>query len=95
MAWTNSYSLAQTGNFLRAVRRQKGISQADFAAMIGVSHATLSSLENGKSVSSAVLERALQFLGMRLVIVPKSAAVTVSEPDADCGSQAFIPVPND
>ena len=73
--WTNSYSMAQTGAFLRTVRRDRGITQDDFADMIGVSHATLSALENGKSVSTHTLEHALSYLGLRIVIVPKNADV--------------------
>ncbi len=49
--------------------------------MIGVSHATLSALENGKSVSTKTLEKALQFLGYKLVIVPKSAKVAIDHSD--------------
>ena len=78
--WTNSYSMEQTGAFLKKVRKSKGITQADFAEIIGVSHATLSALETGKPVSSATLEKALNFLGLRTVIVPKSAIVRVDEP---------------
>jgi HTH-type transcriptional regulator/antitoxin HipB len=80
MAWTNSYSLKQTGAFLKSERKQRGLTQDEFAAMLGVSHATVSSLENGGTVSAKTLEKALNFLGLRIVIVPKSAVVTVVEP---------------
>lgn len=76
--WTNSYSLVQTGAFLKQVRKDKGYTQEEFSEIIGVSHATLISLEKGRAVSSATLESALNFLGLRLVIVPKSAEVAVS-----------------
>jgi HTH-type transcriptional regulator/antitoxin HipB len=79
MAWTNSYSLKQTSAFLKAQRKQRGLTQDEFAGMIGVSHATLSSLENGGNVSAKTLEKALSFLGFRLVIAPKTATVTVEE----------------
>ncbi|MDR3316433.1 MAG: helix-turn-helix domain-containing protein [Coriobacteriales bacterium] len=85
MAWTNSYSLKQTGAFLRNARKQKGYTQDEFAEMIGVSHATLSSFENGKNVSSVVMERVLSYLGFRLVIVPKTASVTVAEQFLESG----------
>ena len=83
MFWTNSYSLQQTGAFIKKVRKEKGLSQSAFAEMLGVSHATLSALENGKSVSSKTLLDALSFLGLKLVILPKSAqaVVTISEDD--------------
>lgn len=77
--WTNSYSLEQTGEFLQEVRRAKGYRQQDFARKIGVSHTTLSNLEQGKNTSTKTLEHALQQLGLRLVIVPKDADVIVDE----------------
>ena len=77
--WTNSYSLAQTGEFLREVRRARGKRQDDFARELGVSHTTLSNLEQGKNTSTRTLELALQLLGLRVVIVPKDADVSVTE----------------
>ena len=79
MVWTNSYSLVQTGAFIKAVRKEKGYTQIEFSEVIGVSHATLSALENGKGVSTHTLEKALNFLGLRLIIVEKSAEVRVTE----------------
>lgn len=80
MAWTNAYGMDQVGAFIKKERRRQGVTQADFAETIGVSHATLSALENGRSVSTATLERALQFLGLKLVVLPKAVQATVSEP---------------
>ena len=77
--WTNSYTLEQTGEFLRDVRRSRGIRQDDFARRLGVSHTTLSNLEQGKNTSTKTLERALHLLGLRIVIVPKAAHVSVTE----------------
>ena len=77
--WTNSYTLEQTGEFLRDVRRAKDKRQDAFARELGVSHTTLSNLEQGKNTSTRTLELALQRLGLRLVIVPKSADVSVTE----------------
>ena len=79
MSWTNSYSLEQTVAFLRQVRKERGLTQEQFARKLGVSHATLSALENGEGVSAATLERAWQLLDLRLVIVPKNAQVHVVE----------------
>jgi len=79
MLWTNVYSLEKLGAFLQDTRKQQGRTQNDFAELIGVSHATLSALENGRNVSTVTLEKALQFLGLRMVIVPKSASVHVDE----------------
>lgn len=77
--WTNSYTLEQLGEFIADVRREKGLTQAEMAKIVGVSHTTLSNLEQGKSVSTATMQRTLQLLGMRLAIVPKGVVVTVRE----------------
>lgn len=78
MQWTNAYDLAQIGRHIRMLRKEQGYTQADFSEVVGVSHATLSALENGKSVSSKALMRALAFLGQKLVIAPRGASVIVS-----------------
>ena len=77
--WTNAYSYEDIGQFLREARRARGITQAQMAKKLGFSTATLSALETGKNVSSAKVERYLQMLGYRMVIVPKSASVEVNE----------------
>lgn len=81
--WINSYSLEQLGEFLQEVRQAKGITQAEFAKRVGVSHTTLSNLEQGKNTSTATLQHALQLLGLRLVVAPKSAEVAVTEVPAE------------
>jgi HTH-type transcriptional regulator/antitoxin HipB len=73
----------QTGDFIKRVRREKGYTQNEFAEILGVSHATLSALENGKSVSSGTLQKALSFLGLKLVILPKTAKATISLEDTN------------
>lgn len=73
--------MEQLGAFLKRTRQEKGLNQIEYAEMIGVSHATLSALENGKSVSTTTLERALQFLGLRLIVLPKADAVNVFTQD--------------
>ena len=77
--WTNAYSYEDIGQFLREARRARGITQAQMAKKLGFSTVTLSALETGKNVSSAKVERYLQMLGYRMVIVPKSASVEVNE----------------
>ncbi|WP_289637159.1 helix-turn-helix transcriptional regulator [uncultured Adlercreutzia sp.] len=79
MKWTNVYGLDQLGSFLRRVRKEKGYTQDEFAEIIGASHATLSALENGKSVSSQTLMRAVSDLGLKLVVLPKGAQAEVRE----------------
>ena len=77
--WTNAYSYEDIGQFLREARRVRGITQAQMAKKLGFSTVTLSALETGKNVSSAKVERYLQMLGYRMVIVPKTAQVEVNE----------------
>ena len=77
--WINAYSFEDIGQFLREARRERGITQAQMAKRLGFSTVTLSALETGKSVSSAKVERYLQMLGYRMVIVPETANVEVSE----------------
>lgn len=82
MSWTNVYGLDQLGSFLQKARKEKGYTQDEFAEIIGASHATLSALENGKSVSSQTLMRAVSDLGLKLVVLPKGAQAEVHEASA-------------
>jgi transcriptional regulator with XRE-family HTH domain len=77
--WTNSFSLEQMGEFLQEVRQEQGILQSELAQSLGISHTTLSNLERGKSVSTATLQRVVQALGLRFVLVPRMAGVAVEE----------------
>ncbi|MEC4177015.1 helix-turn-helix transcriptional regulator [Adlercreutzia sp. R21] len=79
MNWTNVYGLDQLGSFLQRTRKEKGYTQDEFAEIIGTSHATLSALENGKSVSSQTLMRAVSDLGLKLVVLPKGSRAEVHE----------------
>lgn len=77
--WTNAYSLEALGEFLQEARKEKGIKQKEMAETLGFSSVTLSALENGKNVSAAKIERYLQMLGYRIVILPKTADCKVLE----------------
>ena len=77
--WTNAFSREDVGEFLRKARRGRGITQAQMAKKLGFSTVTVSALETGKNVSADKVENYLQTLGFRIVIVPKSADVEVSE----------------
>lgn len=80
--WTNAHSLPEIGAFIRATRQAQQLTQQEFSEDLGVSRATLSALENGRAGSSALLIRALNLLGLRLAIVPKSADITVAGNEA-------------
>ena len=77
--WTNAYSHEDIGEFLREARRERGITQVEMAKKLGFSSGTLSALETGKNVSAVKVDRYLQQLGFRMVIVPKGADVKVTE----------------
>lgn len=77
--WTNVFSCEGVGEFVQAARKEKGLTQAQFAKQLGISTVTLSALETGKNVSSKKIEHCLQMLGYRIVIVPKAAQVEVTE----------------
>lgn len=77
--WTNAYTLEQIGEFLQDVRKSHGKTQEAFAEELGVSHTTLSNLEQGKNTSTQTLMRAIQHLGLRVVLAPKIAHVRVDE----------------
>lgn len=78
MEWSNIYSMEQLGAFLKQYRRARGVTQAQYAEQLGISHATLSALENGRGVSSTTLEKAFQLLGLRLIVLPKDAEARVT-----------------
>jgi transcriptional regulator with XRE-family HTH domain len=77
--WTNAYGLDMVGEFLQEARKERGITQKQMAETLGFSSVTLSALETGKNVSAAKVERYLQMMGFRIVIVPKTADVVVKE----------------
>lgn len=77
--WTNVYSLESLGEFLQDARKEKGITQKEMADTLGFSSVTLSALENGKNVSATKIERYLQMLGYRIVVLPKNADCKVVE----------------
>ena len=77
--WTNVYSREALGEFLQEARKEKGITQKEMADILGFSSVTLSALETGKNVSAAKVERYLQMLGFRIVVLPKSADCRVNE----------------
>lgn len=77
--WTNSYDLEQLGEFIRECRKEQGYRQDEFARRLSISHTTLSNLECGKNTSTETLQNALAVLGLRLVVVPRTAQVSVIE----------------
>lgn len=57
----------QLASLLKAIRAQKGLSQAQVAARLGISHQAVSALE--KQPEKATLERLMRILGVLQVDV--------------------------
>jgi transcriptional regulator with XRE-family HTH domain len=75
--WSNIFSLEELGQFIQQERRRRGWKQQDFAQELAVARSTVSGLENGSAVSAQLLFRALSLLGLRLVVAPRAAQVSV------------------
>ncbi|MGF6346734.1 helix-turn-helix domain-containing protein [Variovorax sp. W2I14] len=66
-------SLEQLGKLVRNRRAQSRMRIDDAASLSGVSSDLLSRLENGKPVTADKLMLVLDSLGLRMLIVPKTA----------------------
>ncbi|MDQ0070990.1 transcriptional regulator with XRE-family HTH domain [Variovorax boronicumulans] len=66
-------SLEQLGKLVRNRRAQSRMRIDDAASLSGVSSDLLSRLENGKPVTADKLMRVLDSLGLRMLVVPKTA----------------------
>jgi transcriptional regulator with XRE-family HTH domain len=77
LRWFRGRTQANIGDALRELREERGLSQEQLAVILKSSRATISRLERGGEVSSAVILRAAAELGHELVLVPRSARVIV------------------
>ena len=69
----------QLAPLLRALRRQAGLSQADLAARLGVSHQAISQLEKQpERVTVERLMRVLSALKIDLVLLPRTTAASTT-----------------
>ncbi|MBS9402484.1 helix-turn-helix domain-containing protein [Halomonas sp. TRM85114] len=61
------------GQLLRALRRDVlGLSQTDYASLVGISRRTLSDLEGDKSnITLAVMNRVFKPLGLKVGLLPR------------------------
>jgi HTH-type transcriptional regulator / antitoxin HipB len=73
-----AYDAADLGLAIRALRRDRGWTQATLASWLGVTRQTVVSLEHGGPVSLEMAMLAIAMLGSKAVIVPKSQRI----PDA-------------
>lgn len=67
-----AYDAVDLGRSIRALREQRGWTQADLADWLGVNRTTVITLEKGGSVSLTVAMKAIALLGAKAVIVPKA-----------------------
>lgn len=73
---------AQLATYLRALRKTRGLTQAQLGQMLGVSTARVSEIERDPGqVAFGQVYHVLQLLGARLVIEPRDAAPTSPGPD--------------
>ena len=65
------------GRLLRALRREVlGLSQEEYARLVGVSRRTLSDMEGDKgNVSVAVMNRVYRPLGLRVGLLPRQSSL--------------------
>jgi DNA-binding XRE family transcriptional regulator len=77
-----AYDAIDLGRSIRALREQRGWTQAELASWLDVNRSTVITLEKGGSVSMTVAMKAIALLGAKAVIVPK-APPTGSVSDRD------------
>jgi len=70
--------LSNLGKRIKALRKEKGLTQEALAQEVGLSRATLSKLENGylANVSIATLDNVLSILGYELELSAKNPFVS-------------------
>lgn len=65
------HSVAELGELVRGERRQRALSQAELAQMVGVSRKWVADLEKGKeSVDASLVVRTLAALELTLDVIP-------------------------
>lgn len=70
MCMKNQYDRERIGNRLRELREAQGLTTTQLAEMCGMSHSTISKVENGRwSVSLDLLSRVCEALGAKVEIV--------------------------
>jgi HTH-type transcriptional regulator / antitoxin HipB len=71
--------LANLGPLLKEARRNAGLSQAELAAPLGMSRATISAIESGRceEIGFAKLAALLDSVGLELTVTPRAARPTI------------------
>ena len=77
-------SVLELGHFVRATRREKDLTQADLAALVGVSRKWVGELESGKrTIDLSLVLRTLNALGLVLDVDARQPTSTRSKFDID------------
>jgi len=69
------------GNQMRSARKERKLTQAQLAALVGISRKTLGQIEMGTVVDIGIrkVERVLEVLGLELTVRPLGAPPTLEE----------------
>ncbi|GAB2456612.1 hypothetical protein GCM10027062_41100 [Nocardioides hungaricus] len=79
-----AYDARELGQVIRRARVERGLTQAELAARLGVNRMTISRLEAGDAVSMETAMRALSESGYALAVAPKFSTLRLADeiPDA-------------
>ncbi len=76
-----AHDAASLGRVIKALRRDKGWTQAQLAEWLRVDRQTVIALEQGGPVNVQTAVRAVVMLGGKLVVAPKGTVVTADATD--------------
>ena len=76
-----AYDAIDLGRSIRSLREQRGWTQVQLAAWLGVNRTTVITLEKGGTVSMPVAMKAIALLGAKAVLVPKGLTGATSDID--------------
>lgn len=73
--------LSEIGQLLKAARQKAGLTQADLAEPLGMSRATISSLESGRCEELGVVKLAalLELVGLELTVTQRRTRPTLDD----------------
>ena len=77
VSWSHAHTTEQLGAALARARHDREWTQVQLADAVGVDRRTIIRMESGQHASTATMVRALSILGCELIVVPKSASITV------------------
>lgn len=85
--------LSDLGPLFKAARQRAGLSQAELAAPLGMSRATISSIESGRciEIGFAKLTALLERLGLQITVTPRVSRPTIDDLRAERRAQRQRP----